>query len=112
MVLEKSLLDCKAIKPVHPKGNKSWIFIRRTDAEAETPVLWPPDAIGKNSDGGKDSDAGKDCGQKEKEVTEDKMVGWDYQLKGQEFEQTPRDSEGQGSLMCCNAWGCNELDMT
>ena len=67
-------------------------MIGRTDEEAEAPILWPPDT--RSQFIGKDSDAGKDCGQKEKEVTEDKMVGWDYQLKGQEFEQTPRDSEG------------------
>ena len=86
MVLEKILespLDSKEIQPVHPKGNQSWIFIGRTDAEAETPILWPPDA--KNRLVGKDPDAGKDWRQ-EKGMTEDKMVGWHHQLDEQEFE--------------------------
>ena len=77
VVLEKTLespLNCKEIQPVHPKGDQSWVFIGRTDAEAETPVLWPPDA--KSWLIGKDSDAGKDWGQKEKGPTEDEMVGW------------------------------------
>ena len=79
MVLEKILespLDCKEIQPVHPKGNQSWIFIGRTDADAETPILWPPD--GKNRFIGKDPDAGKDGGQEEKGMTEDEMVGWHH----------------------------------
>ena len=83
VVLEKTLespLDCKGIKPVHPKGNQSWIFIRRTDAEAETPILWPPDA--KKWLIGKDLDAGKDWGQEEKGTTEDEMVIWYHRLKG------------------------------
>ena len=87
VVLEKtleSLLDCKEIQPVHPKGDQSWVFIGRTDAEAETPIFWPPDA--KSWLIGKDPDAGKDCGQEEKETTEDEMVGWDHQLNGYEFE--------------------------
>ena len=86
-MLEKtleSLLDCKEIKPVHPKGNQSWIFIVRTDAEAETPVLWPPDA--QNWLIGKDPDAWKDESQEEKGMTEDEMVGWHHQLYGHEFE--------------------------
>ena len=86
-MLEKtleSLLDCKEIKPVHPKGNQSWIFIVRTDAEAETPVLWPPDA--QNWLIGKDPDAWKDESQEEKGITEDEMVGWHHQLYGHEFE--------------------------
>ena len=103
-------LDSKEIKPVHPKENQLLIFIGRADAQAEAPILWPPDA--KNQFIGKDSDAGKDCGQKGKEVTEDKMVGWDYQLKGLEFEQTPRDSDGQGGLACCDSWGRKESDTT
>ena len=72
----ESLLDCKEIKPVHPKGNQSWIFIERTNAEAEVPILWPPDA--KSWLIWKDSDAGKDWKQKEKGTTEDKMVGWHH----------------------------------
>ena len=83
VVLEKTLksaLDCKEIHPVHPKGNQAWIFIGRTDAEAETPILWPPDA--KNWLIGKDPDAGKDWSQEEKGMTEDEMVGWHHQLDG------------------------------
>ena len=86
MVLEKSLespLDCKEIQPVHPKGDQSWVFIGRTDAEAETPILWPPD--GKSSLTGKDSDAGRDCGQEEKRTTEEEMAGWHHRLDGHEF---------------------------
>ena len=86
-VLEKTLespLDCKEIEPVHPKGNQSWIFIGSTDAEAETPILWPPDV--KNWLTGKDPDAGKDWRQEEKGTTEDEMVGWHHQLNGHEFE--------------------------
>ena len=88
VVLEKTLkntLDCKEIKPVNPKGNESWIFIRRTDAEAETPILWPPDV--KNGLIGKDPDAGKNWGQEEKGTTEDEMVRWHHWLDGHEFEQ-------------------------
>ena len=87
VVLEKTLespLDCKEIQPVHPKGNQSWIFIGRTDAKAETLILWPPDV--KNQLIGKDPDAGKDWRQEEKETTEDKMVGWYHRLNGHEFE--------------------------
>ena len=88
VVLKKTLespLDCKEIQPVHPKGNQSWIFIERTDAEAETPILWPPDA--KNWLIWKDPDAGKDWGQEEKEMTEDEMVGWHHQLNGHELSK-------------------------
>ena len=84
-------LDLKEIKPVNPKGNQSWIFIRRTDAEA--PILWPLDV--KSQLTGKDPDAGRDWGQEEKGVTEDEMVGWHHWLNGHESEQTPRDREGQ-----------------
>ena len=87
MVLEKTLespLDCKEIQPVNPKGNQSWIFIRKTDAEAETPILWPPDV--KNRLIGKDPDAGEDWRQEKKGTTEDEMVGWHHQLDGHEFE--------------------------
>ena len=111
VVLEKTLespLDCKEIKPVNPKGNQPWIFIGRTDAEA--PILWPPDA--KSWLIGKDPDAGKDWRQEEKGVTEDEMVGWHQWLTGHEIEQSPGDSEGQGSLACCSSWGHKESDMT
>ena len=100
-VLEKTLessLDCKKIQPVHPKGDQSWVFIGRTDAEAEAPILWPPDA--KIWPIRKDPDAGKDWRQEEKGTTEDEMVGWHHWLNGHEFEQTPEDGEGQGSLAC------------
>ena len=104
MVLEKILespLDCKEIQPVNPKGDQSWMFVRSTDAEAETPILWPPDA--KNWLIGKDPDAGKDWRQEEK-GTEDEMVGCHHRFNGHEFEQAPGDSEGQGSLACCSPW--------
>ena len=113
VVLEKTLenpLDCKEIKPVNPKGNQSWVFIGRTGAEAETPILWSPDA--KNQLIGKDLDAGQGWRQKEKRATEDKMVGWHPRLTGHELEQTLEDNEGQGGLACCSPWGCKELDMT
>ena len=93
VVLEKTLespLHCKDIQPVYPKGNQQWLFIGRTDAEAETPVRWPPDA--KNWLTGKDFDAGKDWGQKR--VTEDEMVGWHHQFNGHKLGQTPGDGEG------------------
>ena len=90
VVTLKSPLDCKEIQPVHPKGHQSWVFIGRTDVEAETPILWPPDV--KCWLIGKDPDAGKDWGQKEKETTEDEMVGWHHQLYGHGFGWTPVDS--------------------
>ena len=105
VVLEKTLespLDSREIQPVHPKGHQSWIFIGRTDAEAETPILWPPDA--KNWLTGKDPDAGKDWGQEEKGTTEDEMAGWHQQLNGHEFEQALGVGDGQGSLACCSPW--------
>ena len=107
VVLEKTLespLNCKEIQPVHPKGNQSWIFIGRTDADAEAPILWPPDV--KNWLIRKDPDAGKDWRQEKKETAEDKMVGWHHRLHASEFEQAPGDCEGQGSLACCHPWGC------
>ena len=113
VVLEKTLerpLDSKEIKPVNPKRNQLWIFFRRTDAEAEIPILWPPDA--KNQLIRKDPDAGKDWGQEEIVVTEDEMVGWHHWLNGHEFEQTQGDSEGEGSLVCCSPWGCKKSDGT
>ena len=100
VVLERTLespLDCKEIKPVHPKGNQSWILIRRTDAEAEAPILWPPDA--KNWLIGKDPDAGKDWRQEEKGTTEDEMVGWHHWLNGCEFEQAPGAGDGQAAAV-------------
>jgi len=106
VVLEKTLespLDCKEIQPVHPKGNQSWIFIGRTDAEAEAPILWPPDV--KNSLIWKDPDSGKDWKQEEKGVIEDEMVGWHHWLNRHEFEQALGDGEGQGSLACCSPLG-------
>ena len=108
VVLEKILespLDCKEIQPVHPKGNQSWIFLGRTDPEAETPILQPPDGK-KWLIIGKDPDAGKDWRQEEKGTTEDEMVGWYYRLNGHELEQIPGDGEGQGSLACRSPWGC------
>ena len=98
------------IKPVNPKRNQPSIFIERTDAEAEAPILWPPD--GKSQVIGKDTADGKDWGQEEKRATEDEMVGWHHWLNGHEFEQTPGDSKGQGSLACCSAWGSKESDTT
>ena len=105
-MLEKTLespLDYKGIKPVHPKGNQSWIFIGRTDVEAETPILWPPDA--KSWLIWKDLDAGKDWRQEEKGMTEDEMVGWHHWLNRHEFEQALGDGEREGSLACCSPWG-------
>ena len=101
-------LDCKEIKPVHPKGNQSWIFIGRTDAE--TPIFWPPDV--KNWLLRKDPDAGKDWRQEEKGTTEDEMVGWHHQLDGHEIEQALGVGDGQGSLACCSPWGHKESDTT
>ena len=108
--LEKTLespLDCKEIQPVHPKGNQSWIFIGRTDAEAETPVLWPPDA--KNWFTGKDPDAGKDWRWEEKGVTEDEMVGWHHRLDGHEFEQALGVGDGQVSLGVLQSMGLQRV---
>ena len=99
----------RKIQTVNPKGNQSWIFIGRTNAEAETPILCPPDA--KNWLIWKDPDAGKDWRQ-ETGTTEDEMVGWHHRCNGHEFEQTSGDSEGQGSLTCCSAWGCKVSDTT
>ena len=104
--LFERLLDSKEIKPVNPKGNKPWILIGRTDAEAETPVFWPHDV--KSWLFGKDPDAGKDWLQK-RGTTEDEMIGWHHQLSGHEFEQAPGDSEGQGSLMCCLSMGSQRV---
>ena len=106
----ESPLDCKEIQPVNPKGNQFWIVIGRTDTEAETPILWPPDV--KNWLIWKDPVAGKDWRQEEKGTTKDEMVGWHYRLNGHEFEQAPGVGDGQGGLVCCSPWGCKESDMT
>ena len=108
VVLEKTLespLDCKEIQPVHPKRVQSWVFIGRIDIEAETPILWPPDA--KSWLIWKDPDAGKDWGQ-EKGRTEDEMVGWHHWLNGHGFGWTSGVGDGQGGLACCSAWGHKE----
>ena len=102
----KSPLDCKEIQPVNPKGNQPWIFIGRTDAEAEAPIIWPPAA--KSWVIGKDPDAGKDWKQEEKGMTENEMVGWHHQLNGYEFEQTPGDGEGHERLACYSPWRLKE----
>ena len=111
VVLEKtpeSPLHCKEIQPVHPKGDQSWVFFGRTDAQ--TPILWPPH--GKSCLTGKDPDAGRDFGQEEKRITEDKMSGWHHRLDGHEFEWTQGVGDGRGGLACCDSWGRKELDMT
>ena len=113
VVLEKTLdspLDCKEVQLVHPKGNQSWVFIRRTDIEAETPILWPPDV--KSWLIWKDPDAGKDWRREEKGIIEDEMVGWHHRLNGHESEQALRVGDGQGSLACCSPWGCKESNMS
>ena len=108
VVLEKTLespLDCKDIQAINPKGNQSWIFIGRTDAEAETPILWPPAA--KKWLTRKDHDAGKDWRQEEKGTTD----GWHQRLNGHASEQAPGDGEGQGSLAFCSLWGRKKSDL-
>ena len=111
LVLETTLerpLGYKEIKPVNLKGNQSWIFTGRTDAE--TPILWPPDT--KNQLIGKDADAGKYWRQEEKGMIEDEMVAWRHWLNTLEFEQAPGVGDGQGSLACCSPWDHRELDTT
>ena len=113
VVLEKTLegpLDCKEMQPVHPEGDQFWVFIGRTDAEAETPMLWPPDV--KSWLIWKDPDAGKDWGQEEKGTTEDEVAGWHHWLNGHGFRWTPGVVDGQGGLLCCDSWGCKESDTT
>ena len=102
-------LPWTARRSVNPKGNQLWIFIGRTDAEAESLILWPPDVKSRLT--GKDPDAEKDRRQEEKKTTEDEIVGWHHRLNGHEFGQTPRDGKGQRSLACCSPWGRKELDM-
>ena len=105
----ESPLDCKEIQPVHPKGDQSWIFIGRTDAEAEAPIFWPPGA--KSWLIRKDPDAGKGWGQEKKGTTEDEMAGWHHRLDGHDFEQALGVGDGQGSLACCmQSVGCKESD--
>ena len=113
VVLEKTLVspfDYKEIQPVHPKGDQSWVFIGRTDAKAETPILWPHDA--KSWLIGKDPDAETDWGQEGKGMTDDKMAGWHHWLDGHGFGWTLGVGDGQGGLACCDSWGCKELDTT
>ena len=100
----ESPLNYKEIQPVHPKGDQSWVFIGRTDAEAETSILWPPHA--KSWLIGKDPDAGRDWGQEEKGTTEDEMAEWHHWLDRHEFEWRP------GGLACCDSWGRQESDTT
>ena len=113
VVLEKTLespLNCKEIQPAHSKGDQAWVFIGRTDAEAETPILWSPDA--KSWLIWKDPDAGRDWGQEEKGTTEDEMVGWHLWLNVHEFGWIPEVDDGQGGLAFCGPWGHKESDMT
>ena len=109
MTLERPL-NCKEMKSANPKGNQPWIFTGCTNAEAEAPIIWPPDA--KSLLLRKDPDAGKDWGQEVKGVTEIEMVGWHHWLNGHEFEQTQGDSEGRGSVLCCHLWDHKESDKT
>ena len=109
-MLEKTLespLDRKKIKPVNPKENQSWIFTGRTDAEAEAPTLWSPDAKSRLT--GKDHDAGEDWRQEEKVITEDETAGWHHRRNGHELEQAPKDGDGQEGLACCSPWGPEEF---
>ena len=113
VVLEKTLespLDCKEIQPVHSEGDQSWVFIGRTNAEAESPILWPLHV--KSWLIWKDPDAVRDWGQEEKGTTEDEMVGWHHWLDGHGFEWTLGVGDGQGGLACCSSWGHKELFVT
>ena len=113
VVLEKTLespLDCKEIQPVHPKGDQSWVFTGRNNAEAETQILWPPHA--KSWLIGKDPDARRDWGQEEKGTPEEEMAGWHHRLDAHEFGFTLGVGNGQGGLACCNSWVCKESDTT
>ena len=113
VMLEKTLespLDSKEIQPAHPKGDQPWVFIGRTDVEAETPILWPPDV--KSWLIWKDPDAGKDWGQEERGTTEDEMVGWHHRLEGHGFGWTLGVGDGQEGLACCGSWGLKESDTT
>ena len=113
VVLDKTLerpLDCKEIQPVHPKGDQSWVFIGRTDFEAETPILWTPDV--KSWLIRKAPDAGKDWGQEEKGTTEDEIIGWHHRLNGHGFGWTPGVGDRQGGLAYCDSWSRKESDTT
>ena len=113
VVFEKTLetpLDCKEIQPVNPKGNQSWIFIGRADAEAEALILWSLDV--KNWLIGENSDAGRDWGQEEKGTTEDEIAGWHHWLDGHEFEWTPGVGDRQRGLACCDSWARKESNTT
>ena len=113
VVLEKTFqspLDSKEIQPVHSKGDQTWVFLGRTGVEAETPILWLPDA--KSWVIWKDPDAGRDWGQEEKGMTEDEMAGWHHRLDGHEFGWTLGVGDGQGGLACCDSWGHKESDPT
>ena len=107
---DESPLDCKEIQSVHSEGAQSWVFIGRTDVEAATPILWPPDA--KSWLIGKDLDAGRDWGQEEKGTNEDEMVRWHHRLNGHRFGWTLGVGDGQGGLACCSSWGHKESDTT
>ena len=112
-MFEKTLespLDCKEIQPVHPKGDLSWVFIGRTDAEAETPILWQPCAESWLIR--KDPDVGRDWGKEKKGTTEDETAGWYHQLDGHEFRWTPGVGDGQGGWECCGPWGHKQSDTT
>ena len=113
VVLEKTLespLVCKEIQPVHPKGDQSWVFIGRTDVEAETPILWPPDT--KSWLIWKDPNSRKDWGQEKKGTTEDEIVGWHHRLDRHGFVWTPAVVDELGGLACCGSWDRKESDMT
>ena len=113
VVLENTLespLESKEIKPVNLKGNQPWILFGRTDAEAEAPILWPPDMNSWFT--GKDPNAGKNWRQEEKGMTEDETTGWHHWFNGLELGQTLRVGEGQGCLACCSPWGHEESDTT
>ena len=112
VVLEtlESPSDCKEIQPVHPKGDQSWVFIGRTDVEAETPIIGPPDAESWLIWNG--PDAWKDWRQRRRGMTEDEMVGWHHRLNGHGFGQVPGVGDGQGGLVCCGSWGSKEWDTT
>ena len=113
VVLEKTLespLDCKEIQPIHSKGDQSWVFFGRTDAEAETAILWPPHV--KSWLIGKGSGAARDWGQEEKGTTEDEIARWHHRLDRHECEWTPGVGDGQGGLECCGSWGHKESDTT
>ena len=106
----ESPLDSKGVKPTNPKGNQPWIFIARTDDEAEATILWPPDV--KSWLTGKDPDVGKEWGQEEKGTTEDEMARWHHRLDEHEFEWTLGVGDGQEGLVCCDSWGRKESDTT